>query len=221
MSMKKMLYFAVCGGDARKPFQNCGLAFGGFCLQTDGQLSAPYEPPANAVVMFDDRVVPTSADCDGLQVFLERHSVEAVIFDFEKPPSGSLCALVRSVRNVQIILPPQYAGAVNADILVPPYLPRESFAAYISRFKQRYGEIILDLRPIRHTLCRGVCEPDADTLPSGRPSVANYCQYAAVQKCGQTMLRFYDTQKTVLSRAAASGLPCLLPLAEFDKLPSG
>lgn len=219
--MENMLYFAVFGKEDGKLRKNCGCAYGGFGFAADGTLRMPYIPPEHSVILFDDRFVPLNAEIHHFCEMIKSQKIKTVIFDFEKPKNDVLCRLVLSVQTSEKFVPEQYAGICSAGILVSPYTPKEPFAAYIRRMRAKHSCLLLDLRPIGCSVNGGKwTQSKTAENRCGRFSEANQCLYQTRKNAAGTEIYFYDTQKTLLSRASAAGVPCLLPLAEFERLPS-
>ena len=220
--MENMLYFAVFGKQTENKRKNTGYVYGGFGFMPDGKLRIPYPLPANSAILFDDRSIPPNASVLPLQEFVEAQQVHTVVFDFEKPKNKLLCDIISSLRVREKYFPVQYSGLIDTGVFLKPYIPKVSFSAYLHNAQKHCGMPLLDLQPINCAVCRGQWKQrKTEEFCSGRYSEANRCMYLTTSGQAGTEIIFYDTQKTVLARAAASGLPCLLPLAEFESLPEG
>lgn len=219
VSMENLLYFAVFGRDFGKVPQRSRVVYGGFGFCANGNLRIPYVPPERSIILFDDQIIPQKFNCEQLSAFLDKYKIKTIIFDFERPKNDSLCLLINSVHNANVVIPATYAAVCRAMILAPAYLPKEPFANYLHRVRNRYGAGMLDLCPIHCSVCDGVWQQtDPLHFKNGRYSNSNCCMYITRQGNAGTEIHFFDSQKSLLARASASALPCLLPLSEFEKL---
>lgn len=207
--MKNMLYFAVSGKKDFSVPENSGIVFGGFGFHRDGTLRFPCLPDENAVILFDDRIIPEQPTSDGLISFCREHRVRSVIFDFEKKPNAWSAPLSENSLLSEYV-----------RILVPPYHPKVAFSEYLQTVRKRCQKPVIDLKPINCTLNCGIWKEET-ALPCdiiGCYSEKHCCMYCIEKNGSSVSIRYYDTKKTVRKRAEKSGLPCLLPLSEYEKL---
>lgn len=175
----------------------------------------PYAPPKNAAILFDDSILPAEPDYQAIQEFFTKFAVQSVFFDFERPKSEELCRFLRTVPLSEMIVPPHYAGICDSYVLAPPYRLNIPYTQYLQTLRQKYRRTVIDLAPVCCSLRNGVWRQDlACRHTGGQFSEKHRCMYLTQS----TELHFYDTRASLLSRAAASGCPCLLPLAEFENL---
>lgn len=218
--MENILYFAVFGTKRQNYPQNCKAVYGGFGFHRDGSVRIPYAPPQNAAILFDDRTIPERASLSQFTEFCTRYQIKTVIFDFEQPKNEQLIKLLRTAASLEWIAPVQYASCCPSAVLCASYFPKEPFAAYLRRIRTKIRNPVLDMFPVCCSVCGGTWTKESQAPErGGRLSAANRCMYLTQQTGNGLKIRFYDTQKTVLLRAKESGLPCLLPLAEFERLP--
>lgn len=211
--MENMVYFAVFGGSAPALPQNTCAAYGGFGFEESGKPRIPYLPPRGAAILFDDRIVPAYADLDAARDLLAEY--RTVFFDFEHPKNELLCRLLASVPCPSIVVPPQYAGLCHAFVLVRAYRPSLPFDAYLQAVRRQFRRPVLDLSPISFCLRNGLWQREpVSAQTGGRLSPKHRCMY----RSQGTELHFFDTKESLLARANACGLPCLLPLSEFEAL---
>lgn len=213
--MKNMLYFAVFGEPSHALPKNSLPAYGGFGFSPGGELRMPYAPPKGSAILFDDSIIPENADLESVKAMLSAYDILTVFFDFEKPKSNLLCRLLCNVSLENIIISPQYAGVCSSYVLVPAYRPCKPFESYLQAVRHQFRFPMLDLSPIHCRLKNGIWQQESNSAPPRRNFSAKHrCMYDA----SGTELHFFDTKQTLLARAAASGLPCLLPLDEFEAL---
>lgn len=218
--MKNMLCFAVFGCETPSVPPDCGLAFGGFGFAPDGSVRAPYPLPKGSAVLFDDSVLPDCVRPALLQEFLSDQAVETLVFDFERPKTELLCDLIQSVRKVQTVVPPAYAALRHSAVLAPAYHPREPFAMYLQRWQKKERNLVLDLSPVRSDLCGGRWQSSKQRVQhKGCFAAKNQCMYCTERQQNGAIFRFFDTKKTLHTRAASSGLPCIVPMSEYLSLP--
>lgn len=213
--MKNIVYFAIFGDHVPSLPENTQAIFGGFGFDASGDLRIPYEPPHGSTILFDDSILPMHADPKRLQSFLDAHHIDTVVFDFEKPKCKEFCCLLSDLRLKTAVVPPQYARIRPFHVLVPAYRPNVAYEAYLQAVRRQHPHPVIDLSPICCRLKDGVwtCEDDS-FCTGGQLSSKQRCMYLADGK----ELHFYDTKRTLLSRAASGGLPCLLPYVEFASL---
>ncbi len=213
--MKNMVYFAIFGNRIPALSENTQAVFGGFGFDEKGSLRVPYVPPSGAAILLDDSILPADTNSRQIQQWIDAYHIDTIIFDFEKPKNEVLCRLIANLRVKTAVVPPQYAGIVACYVLVPAYQPRVAFEAYLQTVRRQYRNPMIDLAPIRSCLKSGVwAREDGFEVSNSYFSAKQQCMYRA----DGNKLHFFDTKRTLLSRAAASGLPCLLPYDEFAAL---
>lgn len=213
--MENMMYFAIFGDLPPALPRNARAAYGGFGFDKSGKPRLPYAPPKDAAILFDDSVLPSCADFAAVQNMLDAYSVHTVFFDFEKPKNETLCNLLSSVRVQNAVVPLHYAGVCVSRVLSPAYRPNIPYEAYLQAVRRRCVRPVIDLSPIGWRLKDGVWTHEhLSGHAGGQFSEKHQCMYQA----NGTQLHFYDTKSSLLARAAASGLPCLLPFDEYQTL---
>lgn len=216
--MKNILYFAVDGTEAAKPVSDCAFAYGGFGFTADGAIRQPYALPPDAIVLFDDRTVPKTIRPEILHDFIRANRIETLIFDFEQAKTERLCHLVQSVKEIPTVVSPAYAALCSSAVLLPPYHPREPFSGFLQRRAQQHRKFMMDCSPVGAVLCGGRWENEHVRRSGGCFAAKQQCMYRTAQTKSGMKLHFYDTRKTLLARAAAARMPCIVPLSEFLSL---
>ena len=169
-----------------------------------------------AGLVLDDRVLPGRGVLDAAEAAL-RAAGGVVVCDFERPADPVLETLLSRLGDLELVVPPQYAGLPHAAVLAGPYLPGLPFRRWLAAQQAKYGPVVLDGAPLRH-LVRPGCPPIGWTEPL--PDSGSFNPGSACLTCRRPEgFLFWDDRETLRRRCEAAEVPVILLQQEWENLP--